>query len=376
MKIKALKSFTTADLNLSLANGWVRDVDDTLGAQLIAGGYAESYEITHPEGEISITQNGTVDVAQYATAAVNVGAYKIIYDVNGGTGAIAPEAVGAGSTVVLNNGNTITPPTNKAFIGWATTSDATEPDVTSPYRPTEDITLYAVYEVVSYTISYDANGGTGTVAAQTVSVGQSTNLSDGTGLTAPTGKEFVGWATTSDAEIPDVTSPYTPEADITLYAVYSVIVYTVTYNVNGGTGTISPVNVNAGESISLNDGTGITAPANMAFQGWATTAEATQPNVTSPYTPAASITLYAVYTVSEYEITFDLQGGSGVIPMETVAPGGSITLPAQSAVTPPSEGEWLEGWGEAPYSAIYNPGGTYTPTGNTPEITIYAVWGS
>lgn len=72
--------------------------------------------------------------------------------------------------------------------------------------------------------------------------------------------------------------------------------YTVTYNVNGGTGTVASATVNAGSSVTLSDGTGITPPNGKTFSGWATTAEATVANVTSPYTPSADITLYAVYT--------------------------------------------------------------------------------
>lgn len=72
----------------------------------------------------------------------------------------------------------------------------------------------------TYTITYNANGGTGTVAAQTVTAGESVNLSDGTGLTGPDSKVFKGWATTASAETPNATSPYTPAADVTLYAVW------------------------------------------------------------------------------------------------------------------------------------------------------------
>ena len=72
----------------------------------------------------------------------------------------------------------------------------------------------------SYTITYNANGGTGTISPVTVTAGQSTSLSDGTGLTAPEGKTFSGWATTSDAASADVTSPYTPTGNVTLYAVW------------------------------------------------------------------------------------------------------------------------------------------------------------
>jgi hypothetical protein len=74
--------------------------------------------------------------------------------------------------------------------------------------------------VTKYTVTYDVNGGTGTVEAVEVTAGESITLDDGSGITAPEGKEFVGWATTDDAESADVTSPYTPEADVTLYAVY------------------------------------------------------------------------------------------------------------------------------------------------------------
>lgn len=71
-----------------------------------------------------------------------------------------------------------------------------------------------------YTITYNANGGTGEIAPVTVDAGESVTLSDGTGLTAPEGKEFAGWALTSTAQSATVTSPYTPPSDKTLYAVW------------------------------------------------------------------------------------------------------------------------------------------------------------
>ena len=73
-----------------------------------------------------------------------------------------------------------------------------------------------------YRVTFDLMGGTSaTVEDVTVEAGQSINLDDGTGITAPEGYDFVGWATTDDATVPDVTSPYTPSGDITLYAIYT-----------------------------------------------------------------------------------------------------------------------------------------------------------
>lgn len=72
--------------------------------------------------------------------------------------------------------------------------------------------------------------------------------------------------------------------------------YTVTYNVNGGEGTIEPVEVTAGESITLNDGSTLTAPEGKEFAGWAKTDSAQSATVTSPFTPDKDTVLYAVWT--------------------------------------------------------------------------------
>lgn len=159
--------------------------------------------------------------------------------------------------------------------------------------------LNSFFEVgTQFTLTYDANGGTGTIAPVTVNEGQAITLADGTDLVAPTDKVFAGWATTADATVANVVSPYTPTADITVYAVWadaSTTTYTVTYDVNGGTGTVAPVTVDAGDPVTLDDGTGITPPTDKQFGGWATTSDATVADVTSPYTPSADITLYAVW---------------------------------------------------------------------------------
>lgn len=150
MIIKALIPFSLRDAETgditSIACGAVVSMDSTLGNQLISDGLAvESTEIT-PTGTITLSANGTYDVSTYASATVNVGTLTVTYDVNGGTGSATAQTVIAGNSINLDDGTGITPDTGKVFDGWATTSDATEPDVTSPYTPTENITLYAVYK--------------------------------------------------------------------------------------------------------------------------------------------------------------------------------------------------------------------------------------
>lgn len=74
---------------------------------------------------------------------------------------------------------------------------------------------------VNVTLTYDSNGGTGTIDPVTVNARTSVTLNNGSTLTAPEGKEFAGWATTSDATTPDATSPYTVTENTTLYAVWN-----------------------------------------------------------------------------------------------------------------------------------------------------------
>jgi hypothetical protein len=73
---------------------------------------------------------------------------------------------------------------------------------------------------VKYTVTYNANGGSGTIESVEVTAGESITLNDGSGLTAPEGKEFLGWAKTDSAQSATVTSPFTPDKDTILYAVW------------------------------------------------------------------------------------------------------------------------------------------------------------
>lgn len=81
-------------------------------------------------------------------------------------------------------------------------------------------------------------------------------------------------------------------------ATVNVSIVTLTYNVNTGTGSIDPVSVPAGNTVNLNDGTGLTAPEGKEFTGWGAAADATEA-VTSPYKITSDTTLYAIWQPSQ-----------------------------------------------------------------------------
>ena len=124
------------------------------------------------------------------------------------------------------------------FLGWSKSSNATSPtyDIVSTfYAPVnETSTLYAVSAAQTYTISYNANGGSGAPSPQTKTHGVTLTLSS----TKPTrvGYEFLGWATSPTATSATYSAggSYTNNGTATLYAVWKAKEYSVLYNGNGG----------------------------------------------------------------------------------------------------------------------------------------------
>ena len=150
----------------------------------------------------------------------------------------------------------------------------------------------------SYTIAYNANGGTGAPASQTKWKDQTLTLS-GTKPTR-TGHSFLGWSTSSTATSATYTAggSYTANSSATLYAVWKANTYTVSYNANGGTGAPASQTKTYGKALTLST----TKPTrtNYNFKGWGTSASATTVSYASGgnYTANAGVTLYAIWELA------------------------------------------------------------------------------
>ncbi len=150
----------------------------------------------------------------------------------------------------------------------------------------------------SYAIKYNANGGTGAPSAQTKWKDQTLKIS--TTKPTRTGYSFKNWNTTSGGSGTSYSSGanYTANAAATLYAQWTAVTYTVTFNANGGTGAPANQTKTYGKTLTLS-GTKPTR-SGYTFKGWGTSASATAITYApgASYTANKAITLYAVWEIS------------------------------------------------------------------------------
>ena len=155
----------------------------------------------------------------------------------------------------------------------------------------------------SYTIAYNANGGSGAPASQTKWHG--TNLTISSTKPTRTGYKFEGWAL-SKAEADAGTWYYTPGStcgqnkNLTLYAVWEANTYKVTYNANGGSLGQVPASQTKTYGVALALSSNKPTRTNYNFKGWGTSASATTATYAAgaSYTANAAITLYAVWELA------------------------------------------------------------------------------
>ena len=222
------------------------------------------------------------------------------------------------------------------------------------------------------TISFDPNGGTGTMKPMRVKAGVGYTLPECT-FTPPEGKEFAGWLAVNGNVYPaghDVYSTY----DQSLKATWKdkeVAEVTISFDPNGGTGTMQPMKVKSGEEFELPECT-FTPPEGKEFAGWlavngevypagnvvtssidqsfkATWKDTTEVDVTQMFT---DVEKNWAYPGIQYCVTHGIMGGMGD---GTFAPTGTTTR-AQIV------------------QILYNLEGTPAVSGTTPFTDLTANW--
>ena len=159
-----------------------------------------------------------------------------------------------------------------------------------------------------YTVSYDANGGSGAPASQKKAQDVTLTL-QGKGSLARTGYTADGWATSATGnKAYDFGGTYTANAGATLYAHWNVVNYTIGYTLNGGSVSGNPTSYTIEtNTITLNNPT----RDGYTFKGWTgSNGETPQTTVQIAKGSTGNKTYTANWAPITYNITYDLAGGA------------------------------------------------------------------
>lgn len=355
------------------------------------GSATKTITVTFKNYEEDWQGNVTESASKNVTFSVSVPAwtsYTVKYNANGGSGAPSSQTKWKDQTLKLST----TKPTRTGytFQGWGTSTSDTSVDYAAgaSYTANASITLYAIWKAITYTVKYNANGGSGAPANQTKTYGKTLTLSS----TKPTRSSvddngilttytFKGWATSASSTSVAYAAgaSYTANAAVTLYAVWSKTVSTsmfdVSYNTNGGSEVISQIKIN-GETLVLRNT--IPVKNGYSFVGWGLSADATTVSYSAGgnYTLDEDIILYAIWTPWSHTVAFDANGGIGSVPESFTA-----TTNADNIIIPDcslTNGNYVfKYWSTSPSGSggmNYRSGDGYVGVKNGGTVTLYAIW--
>ena len=229
-------------------------------------------------------------------------------------------------------------------------------------------TIYAGWYAQGYTISYNSNGGTGSMASDVVKTGGTATIR--ANEFTKKGYTFAGWTTKSDGTDDGynwtgwsgtwnyVDGQYgIANKTLKLYARWTPKSYTISYNSNGGTGTMTSDTVSTGGKATIKSNT--FAKTGYKFVGWTTKSDGTDDGY--GWNPGWSgtwnydngqygiandkLVLYARWD-NHFTVTYNDNGGSGCSSSSKTVTYGSTY---GNLCTPTRSGYIFAGW----YSSNY-----------------------
>jgi len=183
---------------------------------------------------LNLLKSGTLIKPEYTEPPAIVN-YTVSLNANGGSSPIDSMSIASNSTY---NGLPTPSREGYSFAGWYTDANGgSQVSDGNALVSNSNHTLYAHWNANTYTVSFDQNDGSGITSSKTVVFNNTYGE-----LASPsrTGYTLAGWYTSSnDGNQINPDSKFTNADNQTLYAHWNANKYTVSFDLNGGTGSIS-----------------------------------------------------------------------------------------------------------------------------------------
>ncbi len=214
---------------------------------------------------------------------------------------------------------------------------------------------------VFHTVTFESNGGS--------VVDDITDVAHGTRIVAPAdptfeGRVFAGWFRDQALHVAWNFAVDSVGADITLYAKWTMITYTVSFDTDEGSAVDDIVDIPHNAAIGQ--------PLNPTKPGWVFAGWYKEDTLTTLWdfavdTVVENLTLYAKWTVATYTVSFDTDEGSAVGDITGVAHGTTIDEP----VDPTKEGHTFDAWyKEDTLTTLWD----FAVDTVVENLTLYAKW--
>ena len=281
-----------------------------------------SNRLTMPDADITVS------------SSIETTTYTISYDLAGGSVATPnPTSYTVESNITLVN------PTRNGydFTGWTGTGLA-EPTMSVTIADSiGDRSYTATWTPHIYAINYNLNGGSVSTPNPSTYIIESTDIT----LANPTrdGYTFAGWTGTGlDSATMSVTIEQGSTGDRSYTAIWTPTVYTITYNLNGGSAANPTSYTIESSDITLANPT----RTGYTFAGWTgTDLDSATLSVTIEHGSTGDRSYTATWTINVYTISYDLADGSVATPNPTsyTVESADITL-----TNPTRDGYTFAGW--------------------------------
>ena len=299
----------------------------------------------------NMTVSGTATI--YGKFDINT--YTVTFNTDGGSTEPAQ---------VIAHGGTVTRPstdptkTGYNFINWYTDNTYQTPYDFTNTTITGPITIYAKFEIKTFTVSFDTDGGS-SVASQTISYGGTVTRPSND--PTKTGHTFDDWYTDNTYQTPFDFTNTTITDTTTIYGKFDINEYTVTFNTDGGSTEPAQVIAHGGTVTRPSTDptkTGYNFINWYADSNYQTLFDFTNTTITGP------ITIYAKFEIKTFTVSFDTDGGSSV-PSQTINYGGTVTRPNTD---PTKTGHTFDDWyTDSTYQTLFD----FANTTITDTTTIY-----
>ena len=323
-----------------------------------------------------VANNGTDDV-QYDSTTLVAGAYDV------------PECP-------------FTHPDGWKFVCWSRTPNGIDGGSYLPGSVFEDFnsdfSLYAQWQPAeedTITVSFDANGGSGTMDDVNVTIADGYITVPECTFTAPEGRTFLCWSTTPTGEDGVSLKPgetygnFTSE--FTLYAQWQAAEenrITVHFDANGGSGTMDDQETTLVDGYFVAPECAFTAPTeDQEFEGWSL--ESSDGSTAVLYQPGDKIeaftedfTLIATWgakdDAGEITVHFDADGGVGTMADQHTSLVAGYFVAPECEFKPITDDLEFKGWSllssDGATAVLYQPGDKITDFNE--DFTLYATWGA